>query len=170
LRPYVSPTGIVSIYTPVVDSDLFSWRIRVVWTNYGSTPTRRLSICTTAQIRETVLPETFNFPYDEGHITKGILLPRTPLNSAHIPPDSQITAEDIEALQAGRKFLYVWGWAKYYDAFEDTPEHITKFCWIIEIIGNPRTFVPHSNDYTKQLEFRYSMLQFGNCSDEECEK
>jgi len=170
LRPYVSPTAVNPLYAPIKDSALFSWQIRVVWNNYGSAPTRRLSLCATAEIKETVLPDTFNFPYDEGHITKGVLLPQTPLSSAYIPWGKQITPEDIEAIQAGRKFLYVWGWAKYHDAFEDTPQHITKFCWTIDILGNPRTFVPHSSDYTKQLEFRYSMLRFGNCSDEECEE
>jgi hypothetical protein len=37
------------------------------------------------------------------------------------------------------------------------------------IVGDSRAFVPRSADYTKQIDFRYSMLPFGNCSDEECE-
>jgi hypothetical protein len=169
-RPYVSPINVEYFYSPVKDSRLFNYQIRVVWNNHGSTPTRRLSLCTTAEIRETVLPETFDFPYDEARITKGILLPHIPLRSAYIPWGKQLMVEDIEAIQTGGRFLYVWGWAKYKDAFENTPQHVTKFSWIVEILGNPRTFVPHSKNHAEQLEFRYSMLGFGNCTDEECDE
>jgi hypothetical protein len=169
LRAYVFPTGITSYYSPSRDGDLFEWQLKVVWNNFGSTPSKRLSICTTAEIRSTKLSDTFNFPYDEGHIVKGgILVPHTPLNSATVPRGRTITAAEIEEIQAGVKFLYVWGWARYNDAFVDTPQHITRFCWVIEIVGNPRTFVPNATEYTKKLDFRFSMLDFGNCSDEEC--
>ncbi len=169
-RAYVSPTGVFSLYAPIKDSDLFSWQFRVVWNNYGSAATRALSICTTSETRDTVLPANFNFPYDEGHVIKGVLLPHTPLNSAYLPRDRQITVEEIEEIQAGRKFLLVWGWAKYRDVWENTPQHITKFCWSIEIVGNPRTFEPNSPDPAKRMDFRFGMLPFGNCWDEECDE
>ena len=94
-------------------------------------------------MRDTALPETFNFPYDEGHVIKGILLPQTPLNSAYIPwGGRQLMVEDLEDVQAGRKFLYAWGWAKYNDALRGTPQHITKFCWGYYSRREPKNVCP----------------------------
>jgi hypothetical protein len=84
LRARVFPTGVSSLYSKN-DRDLFEWQLKVGWTNIGATPTRKLILCTTADIR-TALPDTFDFPFDEGHITKGgILLPNTPLNTGAVP-------------------------------------------------------------------------------------
>jgi hypothetical protein len=47
----------------------------------------------------------------------------------------------------------------------------TEFCdvprGIFEgiIVGSP---TPQSTDYTKKFDFKFSMMNFGNCADEEC--
>jgi hypothetical protein len=44
---------------------------------------------------------------------------------------------DVMASYKGTKFLYIMGWAKYFDVFPDSREHITRFCYLIEIMGDP---------------------------------
>jgi len=44
--------------------------------------------------------------------------------------------------RCGKRFLYLWGWARYSDLLPNTPERITRFCWQIIADGNPLTFNP----------------------------
>jgi len=42
-------------------------------------------------------------------------------------PAGGITPQDILDAQAFKKFIYLWGWVKYFDVFPDTPEHYDTF-------------------------------------------
>ena len=170
-RPYVFPTSIGSLWRRIdgVNPAQYEWQIRVAWTNYGSLPTSNLVICTTAALRDGPLPPDFNFPYDQGHCTVGgVLLPHTPLNSASLPWNEQLSPEQIEAVRKGEKLLYVWGWAKYKDRIDGDTQYVTRFCWLVTVVGDPTTFVPGSDRPDNRLEFRWSTWRFGNCADEEC--
>jgi hypothetical protein len=71
--------------------------------------------------------------------------------------------------QAGRKFIYLWGWVRYFDVFPRTPEHITRFCWLIVPVGDPLAFVPGAApNQPGSLSFGSLHHSEGNCADEEC--
>jgi hypothetical protein len=64
-----------------------------------------------------------------------------------IAPDlsgGPITPQDILDSQAGRKFIYLWGWIKYQDIFPETEQHITRYCWQIVTTGDPLKFAPNT--------------------------
>ena len=85
--------------------------------------------------------------------------------AAPLIPAAPITPQDIIDAQNGRKFIYLWGWAKYFDVFPRTPEHITRFCWLILVAGDPLSFNPAQPNSTT---FATANHIEGNCADEEC--
>jgi hypothetical protein len=170
LRAYVFAVGIAPEFYLIAGTNFYGWTIRPQWQNSGATPTKQMTICSSGGIRDTRLPEDFDFPYNEVDVGTGLIAPRLTLNGGPVPSNKRITPEDIEDIQKGRKFFYMWGWAKYKDVFPDTPQHITKFCWAIVPIGNPRTFIPHSANHANKIIFNYIYIARGNCADEECEQ
>lgn len=167
-RAFVFATG----FTPYWEKDSsgrYNWRFRPVWRNSGDTPTRRLTQHTACELRNTPLPDDFNFNYPTKNSGVGLLGPRYENMGGIAPPSPSvgITSQDILDVQEGRKFLYLMGWARYFDVFPDTPEHITRFCWIILPSGDPFTFVP--NDAEHALIFPYAHFGTGNCADDECD-
>ena len=50
-----------------------------------------------------------------------------------------VSVADIEAVIGGTKKLFLWGWAEYDDAFDDTPRHRVEYCFHIQITGEART-------------------------------
>ena len=81
---------------------------------------------------------------------------------AHPP----ISAQDIRDLQAGAKFLYLYGSARYSDILPGTPEHITRFCWQMVASGDPFIFDPAINP--QGLTWSNIHQSRGNCADAEC--
>jgi hypothetical protein len=78
-------------------------------------------------------------------------------------PPAAISVQDILDAQHGRKFIYIWGWARYFDVFPDTPEHLTRFCWQVLIVGDPT-----SADSGEKLRFDTIHHTAGNCADDAC--
>jgi hypothetical protein len=115
------------------------------------------------------LPRGFNFNYLTTEIGTALIPPKSNTGGGIAPrfPDPAITPQDIIEVQAGRKFLYLSGWARYLDVFPDTPEHVTKFCWQITPLGNPLTFNPAVTPQT--LTFPNVLHTEGNCADDECD-
>ncbi len=84
-------------------------------------------------------------------------------------PVVPITPQDIRDVQAGRKFLYLWGWARYSDAFPGSAPHVTRFCWQMAAIGDPDKYDPSTAGVglNALLWFNLHMSE-GTCSDDEC--
>lgn len=59
------------------------------------------------------------------------------------------TGDDLAEVKAHTKYLYIWGEARYRDIFADTPEHVTRFAYQIEVLGNPTK--PSSPDNIVQM-------------------
>jgi hypothetical protein len=60
-------------------------------------------------------------------------------------------------------------WLKYFDVFPNTPEHLTHFCWLILVTGDPQTFVPNTPGQpptTGTLTFQYLQHTEGNYASE----
>ena len=171
-RAFVFPIGLCQFWEPIPNSTQYAWRFAVTWQNCGDTPTKHLLSHTNWELRDTVLPDDFDFPDHSDVNGRGMIAPRTTLNSAVVPdPDRHpIMPDDLIATQTEKKLLYMWGWVRYRDVFEKTPEHITKFCWLVTCVGNPLGFVHESTKVSERLIFGYRLNPLGNCADEECEQ
>jgi hypothetical protein len=80
-------------------------------------------------------------------------------------PKAAISLQDILDSQHGTKWLYIWGWARYSDVFANTPQHITRFCWVITPVGDPLAFDPN---VPSGIDFQTVHHTEGNCADDEC--
>jgi hypothetical protein len=112
----------------------------------------------------------FNFDYETTEVGTALLAPKVKMAGGLAPnfPSLAITPQDIVDAQNGRKFLYFWGWARYFDVFPGTPEHITRFCWQLVPAGDPFKYEPSSNP--QNLQFSYIFHVEGNCADDECKQ
>jgi hypothetical protein len=168
-RPFVFAMGLNGFWEREKTTGQYNWRFRPLWQNSGDTPSKNLRIHTGCELRNAPLPVGFNF--NQAREGTGLLPPKAPLSGGLAPESQQaaITPQDILDLQAGRKFLYVWGWAKYRDVFPGTKERVTHFCWLVTPVGNPLEYVPGSQPPAPGgLAFHTIHHAEGNCADEEC--
>jgi hypothetical protein len=111
----------------------YFYDITPVIENAGATPTVHMKIVVDYAIRETPLPDQFNFPYRTGPADT-LVGPRQTIGANH----AEILDDDLLAIQNGTKFFYLWGTITYLDVFDGTPLHTTEFCTqITRVLGNP---------------------------------
>jgi len=130
------------------------------WENSGNTPTRNMVIYANVKWGPTPLPEDYGFPdFGDQKNIPVVLGPHATVGGFPL----QVSIETIIAVKNKSSHLYLYGWAKYRDILEDTPEHITKFCWeLIGIFDDP-------NDL-RVSRINFSIFPKNNCADEECDK
>ena len=145
-RAFVFTSGLQH-YWEIDGTGAYNWRFRPIWKNSGNTQTKRLRLYTECELRDSPLPLGFDFTTTRYQWGTGFSAPQTTYVGGIAPPYtlSAITPQDIIDVQQGRKYLYLWGWASYFDVFPNTPEHITRFCWSIAPVGDPFTYVPLSS-------------------------
>jgi hypothetical protein len=126
-------------------------RIIPVWSNSGTTPTRKLRIGT-------------NWKASHGELRPDDISYVLPPENLFLGPASKaefgaifIPMRDIQAAIEQRLNLYVWGRATYDDLFEGTKPHFFEFCHRVEVAGETPD------------KMRLSFTQFGssNGSDED---
>jgi hypothetical protein len=132
-----------------------------------------MTMFVTCEVRNTEIPVGYPFTHNLQQVAHGTIAPRIEVYGGIAPPLSAaaITPQDIIDAHAGRKFIYVWGWIKYFDVFPKTPQHITRYCWLIDPVGDPLTFVLHTSGQPPTpgtLSFNTIHHAEGNCIDEEC--
>jgi hypothetical protein len=134
-----------------------SWVVTVIWENAGSTPTRRLFTHVNTDFFDEEMPENFTFP-DLGDQTRvpTLIGPHAAVLSGGF--EYKVSDPNVAAVSAGKKHLYVWGWAEYDDIFQGTPRHRTEFCYELFLIG--------AFPVKAQLVHRVHRLH--NAADEEC--
>lgn len=118
-----------------------------------------------------MLPPGFDFNQISNPIGVGHFGPKVTSQGGVAPalPQSAVTPQDLLDAQQLRKFIYVWGWVRYYDVFSRREEHITRYCWQIVVIGNPFAFTPgQTPGQAGSLTFSYLLNIEGNCADDEC--
>ncbi|HSI52102.1 MAG TPA: hypothetical protein VLA61_27870 [Ideonella sp.] len=103
----------------------------VGWTSGGNTPTRELRTYIDYVVTDGELPADFVFPEDASPIARGFLAPKQMFNGPRIPATSPLDVSISEQVRTNAKKLYFFGWAKYFDMFHNTPERITKFCFLV---------------------------------------
>jgi hypothetical protein len=124
---------------------LYNWRFAPLWRNTGDTATKDLTTFVECEIRNDMLPPNYPFTFKQEHVVKGIIGPKVDMVGGTVPRvPAVITPEDLREAQLFRRFIYLWGWVKYFDVFPGTPRHITHFCWLITSTGDPMTFIPNT--------------------------
>jgi hypothetical protein len=169
-RAFVFASGIQPLYEPDPVTGHFNWRIGPVWQNSGDTATQGLRLYTDGVLSNVPIPPTFDFNQINPNAPPGAGMLGPKMSSAggqapHMPAPG-LTPQDILDIQNGRKFFYLWGWARYRDGLPDTPEHITRYCWRIVSTGNPLLFNPLTNPSSVRFFNLYETR--GNCADDEC--
>jgi hypothetical protein len=169
-RAFVFASGIQPLYEPDANTDHFNWRVGPIWQNSGDTPTQGLRIYTDGFLSNVPIPAKFDFNQIDPRALPGpgMLGPKMSSAGGQAPhmPGPGLTPQDLLDIQNGRKFFYLWGWARYRDGLPGTPEHITRYCWRIICTGNPLLFNPLV-DPTSVRFFNLHETR-GNCADEEC--
>ncbi|HEY7246953.1 MAG TPA: hypothetical protein VH678_24025 [Xanthobacteraceae bacterium] len=170
-RAFVFAKNIFPVWELDRQTGEYNWRFRPVWENSGDTPTKGMTLYVDCELRNTILPQGFDFTRTTIPAGPGMLGPRATSTGGAAPhyPVAAITPTDIVDIQAGKKFLYLWGWVRYWDVFPKTPQHITRFCWQIMPLGNPKNYNPAQvPGAPESLNFGYLHQSEGNCADEEC--
>lgn len=147
----------------------YGWRFRPLWENSGETPTFRMVMHTSCELRNAPLPADFrDFDQSDDKTGSALMGPKSSSYGGLAPvnPVGPISAQDLLDVQNGRKYLYLWGWARYNDVFPGTQQHLTRFAWAITILGDPFAYDPTRTD--NSLSFGHIYLQTGNCADDEC--
>jgi hypothetical protein len=169
-RAFVFPTGVVALPESNAQTGSFHWRLVPAWENSGETPTRNLRIYADCILTNVPLPESFSFTQidPEEPPAMAMLGPKATSKGGIAPHAAApaLTPQDILDIQSGQRFLYLWGWARYFDLLPNTPERITRFCWQIIADGNPLTFNPLMDP--QGLRWSNIHQRRGNCADDEC--
>lgn len=167
-RAFVFAVGVSPLWEHDITSNSYNWRFRPIIKNFGDTPTRKMTMHTRVEVRSVSLPKGFDFDYQTSQTGTGLLAPNTDGLGSLAPPmqEPAITPQGILNAQAGQKLIFIWGWFRYHDVFPDTPLHITRFCWVFTVVGDPTTFDPKIP--TTALDFRTVHHMEGNCADDDC--
>jgi hypothetical protein len=149
-RAFMFIREIQTILHQDAQSGKYHWTIHPIWANSGNTPTRGLTINTTYRLLDEPLPQGFEFPQSGEEQTASIAGPRSMVEAT----PGTISSEDLKAVQEGKKFFYIWGWAEYHDIFEGTGKRITRFCnQLIQVDGD--TAAPANEHTPIQMMFGF---------------
>jgi hypothetical protein len=112
---------------------------------------------------DIVLPDNFDFPDVAEQKTANIVLgPRQTTWTDQFGNVSPATINGVKLYRT--KHLYLYGWATYRDVFDNTPLHVTKFCYDLKNFGpDPFTGSGPANTF-------YAACPRHNCTDEECDQ
>jgi hypothetical protein len=144
------------------DDDRLYWRIHPKWINTGNTPTRGLNLVVNFAIVDIPIDDDFAFRADRQD------LPTIIRAHGEVSSLIEVSADDLEAVQNNKKYLYIWGIAWYRDVFPESPEHITKFCVVAtNLTGNPR--LPW-DDKTNIFDIKWANYHRHYCTDADCDE
>lgn len=140
----------------------FNFVIR--WKNTGTTPTKNLTIHHSWKPMP-IIPNDFNYPelWNPGEPETYTPAFASPQKSLDTLP-TEVSPEQIKAVQKHLLRLYFWGWAKYRDVFKSTPRHISEYC--VEVNGFRGD--PLDTDPSHPVVPTTSNCPSYNCHDEEC--
>jgi len=136
--------------------EVSGWQFRPLWRNSGETQTRGMTTHVDYEYRDRELPVGFKFKDNYPYTAKMLLGPK---NAAIGGSAKTFTVDEMRQVQAGTKFLYLWGWIKYEDIFQRGREHLTRYCVQVTVVTDPSK---------SNAAFLYPVPNEGNCSDDEC--
>lgn len=161
-RAYVHFNGCRWISHPDHSGRIF-WRIRPTWFNSGNTPTRNLRIYVHYELLDKPLGAEYKFIQLNSPRKPVTLYPKSGIESQ--PRD--VYGGDLLDVKDGKKYLYVWGVARYNDVFPDTAEHMTKFCVVATNLSGDPLRSWHATD--NNFDIAFAGFDKHNCADEECD-
>jgi len=130
------------------------------WGNVGKSPTRNMRAYVGFYLSDEPLPEDYDFPVDPSRISKAHAGPGSRPFRGAAEPKTCISLRDLIDVRERRKFLYVYGWVRYFDIFENTPEHVTRFCVTPQL----------TRDMEGNIAFGFAQAYRYNCADEGCDE
>jgi len=141
-----------------------SWDFMIPMENSGVTPTRGMTAHIDQWNGHDKLPGNFSYP-DTGNAAPQLLVlgpkAKTDLGPVSITPDVIDALESVP--KGGSWHLYFYGWARYHDIFQATPEHITMFCYEVTSVTGDAYF-PRRDE----VATFFIACPHHNCTDEEC--
>jgi hypothetical protein len=143
-----------------------NWTFRATLRNSGATPTKNLTMYIRCEVRDSVLPPKYAFEYDSADVAAAFIPANGGIQSGVAPRiEKPITPQDLAGAKDGKKFIYLWGWMRYFDTFPKTPEHITHYCWLLTVVGDPfncEPITPTTPANARVLQFNYLQHGEGN--------
>lgn len=150
----------VYIWDPNDPTKILRYSFGVPMKNSGTTVPMNLKGQAFAKIWPNPLPDnTFDFQ----DLQNGIPLEIGPQDQITYRTNDNVTVDDLEKVRAGQH-LYIYGWATYNDIFDDTPQHITKFCFEVRDLGGDFTTT------NGKWNLWPALCKDHNCADQECSK
>jgi hypothetical protein len=133
-RPYVRVSGFPWLWRPDFGRPgKYFYDITPIIENAGNTHTVGLQINVNSALRDTTLPDDFDFPYT-GPPGDSLIGARQTIGASH----AHILDDDLLAIQKGEKFFFMWGTITYRAVFEGTPLYTTEFTTEINrVLGDP---------------------------------
>ena len=133
-RAYVRVINYPWLWRPDFDRPgKYFYDITPIVENSGNTPTIGAKINVDNALRNSPLPEDFDFPY-QGVAGDTLIGPKQTVGASR----AIILDDNLLEVQKGKKFFYIWGTITYRDVFDTTPVRTTEFCTeISRVIGNP---------------------------------
>jgi hypothetical protein len=124
-RPYLmfdhfNPAAVVESGKPIQE-----WRIGPVFTNYGNTTADKVTfyVCNPI-VSQTVNQPNFECKFSEKQVRAMPVGPKQPTGVFGVP----VSVDDFSSTETGKKFLYIFGYATYYDQLKPDKLHQTRFC------------------------------------------
>lgn len=151
-RAYVSLPEIDARGGSDLKGRIIHWDFTPVWQNSGKTPTKYLRLWSQKYSEATDMPEGFDF-----HVGKELHTGTIGSNKSLLGQPMRFSDQEIFEL----RYIYIWGWARYFDIFKDTIQHNTIFCYRINFHGDPF-------NAAGDKAFTYPYFRSVNCSDEDC--
>jgi len=120
------------------------------WRNAGLTPARQLVASVEHRIFAPDEEPTIYFDLAPPEVVRfDVGLQTTFQGNILVVPLS-----DIQKIFEQKARMYIFGACQYDDVFQDTPRHLTKYCFEVEVAIDPRIPVNLQNRETKFLRFR----------------
>jgi hypothetical protein len=147
-RAFVFPTDTSWVWHLDPGLNKYWYEFRPIWANSGNTVTKNMITNINFALLDAPLPDDFA-GRDSDRSYPAMIGPKATVYGGK----SFLYADDVVAVQEGRKHFFLWGWARYNDVFEATPVHRTTFCrFLHEIFGDP-TKEPNDKDNVVKMRF-----------------
>jgi hypothetical protein len=158
-RPFI----IASSLAAVQDLPAY-WSFQTILENTGSTPTKNMTVTSAVSFSVPILPDS---PADPGELKKQSDEAYPTVTDHFIGPHGKVAVDAIslitktlEEMAEKRADFFVYGIARYNDAFAETDQRSTKFCFVVR---------PYKGQNGLTLQNR-GPCHHWNCGDEDCER
>lgn len=159
-RPFITATGLNITQQAYGATSPQYWEFQTTLENSGNTPTKNMTVTSSVSFSVPVVPDTGP---DPANLTASEH-PRPMSTDYFIGPRGKVGIwalslhfKTAQEMAQSRSDFYIFGIARYWDQFSDTPERLTKFCFVV------RPVIVSGN-----TQFGFDLCHHWNCGDEDC--